>query len=99
ITVFNQYNLHVNLRVTCIVITEKLISAVILGVSVVFGSIIYFMMNSSSKSEKKGTLEELLSQFINLMIFIYIIKIILNLDIFLADPMAVLAYPSDSTVF
>lgn len=81
------------------VITETLISAVILGVSGVFGSIIYFMMNSSSKSEKKGTLEELLSQFINLMIFIYIIKIILNLDIFLADPMAVLAYPSDSTVF
>src|SRR5699024_3233903 len=81
------------------VITETLISAVILGVSGVFGSIIYFMMNSSSKSEKRGTLEELLSQFINLMIFIYIIKIILNLDIFLADPMAVLAYPSDSTVF
>lgn len=81
------------------VITETLVSAVILAVSAVFGSIIYMLMSDSVKSEKKQILEELLSQFINLIIFIYIIKIILNLDIFLADPLAVLAYPSDSTVF
>lgn len=81
------------------VITETLISAVILAVSGVFGSIIYMLMNDSVKSEKKKTLEALMSQFINLIIFIYIIKIILNLHIFLDDPLAVLAYPSDSTVF
>ncbi|WP_052255052.1 hypothetical protein [Salinicoccus sp. YB14-2] len=81
------------------VITETLISAVILAVSAAFGSVIYMLMNDSVKSEKKKTLEALMSQFINLIIFIYIIKIILNLHIFLADPLAVLAYPSDSTVF
>lgn len=81
------------------VITETLISVVILAVSAIFGSIIYIVMNGSAKSDKKEILDELLSQFINLIIFIYIIKIILNLDIFLDDPLAVLAYPSDSTVF
>lgn len=81
------------------VITETLISAVILAVSAVFGSIIYFMLNEAAKSKKKEIMEELLSQFINLIIFIYIIKIILNLDVFLEDPLAVLAHPSDSTVF
>lgn len=81
------------------VITETLISAVILAVSAVFGSIIYIMLNEAAKSKKKKILEELLSQFINLIIFIYIIKIILNLDVFLEDPLAVLAYPSDSAVF
>lgn len=81
------------------VITETLISAVILAVSAVFGSIIYIMLNEAAKSKKKEILEELLSQFINLIIFIYVIKIILNLDVFLEDPLAVLAYPSDSMVF
>lgn len=81
------------------VITETLISVVILAVSAVFGSIIYTVMNDAAKSGKKEILEELLSQFINLIIFVYIIKIILNLDIFLDDPLAVLAYPSDSKVF
>lgn len=81
------------------VITETLISAVILGVSATFGSIIYILINDAVKSEQKKTLEALLSQFINLIIFIYLIKILLNLDIFLEDPLAVLAYPSDSRVF
>lgn len=81
------------------VITETLISAVILAISGVFGGIIYIMMNHSAKSKKREMLEELLSQFINLVIYIYVIKILLNLDIFFDDPLAVLAYPSDSGIF
>lgn len=79
------------------VITETLISVAVLVISAVFGSIIYILMNIDD--DRKKMLEELFSQFVNLLIFIIIIKVLMNLDIFTSDPLAVLAYPSSSAAF
>ena len=79
------------------VITETLISVAILAISGLFGGIVYTLMGTPG--DKKPLLEELFSQFVNLLIFIFIIKIIMNLDIFLNDSLAVLAYPSGSAAF
>ncbi|SOC43422.1 hypothetical protein [Salinicoccus kekensis] len=79
------------------VITETLISVAVLAISAVFGGTVYMLM--STYDEKKMMLEELFSQFINLVIFIFAIKILMNLDIFISDPLAVLAYPSSSAAF
>ncbi|CAM4329832.1 hypothetical protein [Lacicoccus alkaliphilus] len=79
------------------VITETLISVAILAISALSGGIIYTLMDTHG--DKKPLLEDLFSQFVNLLIFIFMIKIIMNLDIFLNDPLAVLAYPSGSGIF
>lgn len=79
------------------VITETLISVAALAISAVFGGIVYILMNTDD--DRKKMLEELFSQFVNLLIFIFVIKVLVNLDIFISDPLAVLAYPSSSAAF
>lgn len=82
---------------TAMVITETLISAAVLAISAVFGGTVYILMNTDD--DRRKMLDELFSQLVNLVIFILVIKILVNLDIFVSDPLAVLAYPSGSAVF
>lgn len=81
------------------IITEALISMVIIAVSLMFGMLSFILVSTLSRGQKKEQMEELMSQFINLIIFMWMAKILLNLDDFIKDPLVILAYPSDSLAF
>lgn len=78
---------------------QVMISIGIIIISFVASFIFFYMVSSLPKEEKKMHLEEIVSLMINFIIFIWIGKIIINFSIFIRDPLAVLAYPSDSLSF
>ena len=80
-------------------ITAKLISLVTIIVSFVIGIISFYVLIPLSKVEKRQYIEELSTQVINLLLFIWVAKIILNLPLFLKDPIVILTYPSNSQAF
>jgi hypothetical protein len=80
-------------------IASKLIMIGIVAISVLAGLISFYLMTDSPKDVKKKQIEEFISLFINFVLFIWLGKIIANWKIFISDPLAVLAYPSDSDAF
>ncbi|RYG74682.1 hypothetical protein EU245_00400 [Lentibacillus lipolyticus] len=81
------------------VVTSKLMSIGIIALSITVGFIYFYIMNDLPKQQKKKHIGDLTSQLINFIIFIWIGKIILNFSIFIKDPLAILAYPSNSDAF
>lgn len=79
--------------------TAKLISIGIIILSIIGGLVFFYMTSNLSKEHKKAQLEEMSSQLVNFIIFIWLGKIILNFSIFIKDPLAILAYPSNSEAF
>ncbi|GGJ93609.1 hypothetical protein GCM10007063_15210 [Lentibacillus kapialis] len=73
--------------------------AAIVFVSILAGIIFFYISSPSVKHEKKQQLEEGTSLIINFVLFIWAGKIVLNIHIFVTDPLAVLAYPSDAHAF
>src|SRR5699024_7618078 len=71
---------------------------VIIG-SFLIGFLFFYIISPFEKKTKKHTLDQLSSLLINFVIYIWLGKIVLNLDIFVTDPLAILAYPSDSSTF
>lgn len=59
----------------------------------------YLLISDESTTQKKQHIEEMTSQLINLVIFIWISKILLKFSIFVKDPLVVLAYPSNASAF
>lgn len=80
-------------------ITSKLTAIGIIALSLTIGFLSFYLLSDLPKEEKKKHLEELTSQLINFVLFIWLGKIILNISIFISDPLSVLAYPSDSKAF
>lgn len=80
-------------------IADKIIEIGLIVLSLAAGIIFFYIMSDLSKEQKKRQVDELTSQFINFIIFIWVGKIILNFSIFIKDPMAILAYPSNSDAF
>ncbi len=80
-------------------ITSKLAAIGIIVASIVAGFLSFYIISNLPKETKKKQIEELTSQFINFIIFIWLGKIIVNFSTFIQDPLAVLAYPSDSNAF
>ncbi|MGJ9384627.1 hypothetical protein [Salipaludibacillus sp. CF4.18] len=78
---------------------SKLMSISFIIITIIAGIISFYMMSDLQKEQKKSQIEELTSQLINFVIFIWVGKLILNFSIFMNDPMAILAYPSDSSSF
>lgn len=66
--------------------TFKLMSIGIIIISFVVGLIFFYMISYLSKEQRKAQIEEIVSQLINFIIFIWIGKIILNFSIFIKDP-------------
>ncbi|WP_243840684.1 hypothetical protein [Paenisporosarcina antarctica] len=56
-------------------------------------------MSDLPKEQRKRHIEEITSQLINFVLFIWVGKIIMNFTVFINDPLAILAYPSDSSAF
>lgn len=76
--------------------TQVLVSLAIIIVSFIIGFIFFYSTSNLEKKEKKTQIEEITSLLINFVIFIWVAKVLLNLSLFIKDPFAVLAYPSNS---
>lgn len=74
-------------------------SIVILVVSFIGGFVLFYLTSTDSRKMKKAKLDDMTSLLINFVIYIWIGKIIANLPTFIQDPLAILAYPSNSTAF
>ncbi|MCF6138432.1 hypothetical protein [Pseudalkalibacillus berkeleyi] len=75
---------------------SKLIPSGFIGISIVIGLTTFYIISDQSKQKRKEHVEGIVSQLINLIIFIWIGKIIVNFFVFIEDPLAILAYPSSS---
>ncbi|WP_240510215.1 hypothetical protein [Virgibacillus profundi] len=78
---------------------DKIMSIGIIVISIVAGLIFFYIVSDLPKEKRKVHIEEMVAQLINFIIFIWLGKIILNFFIFIKDPLAILAYPSDSDAF
>lgn len=73
------------------------IAIIILSWSVGFFS--FYLMSDLSKKKKKIYMEELASQLMNFVIFMWIGKVLLNFAVFIKEPLTIIAYPSNSSAF
>ncbi|MBP2243299.1 hypothetical protein J2Z40_003898 [Cytobacillus eiseniae] len=80
-------------------IASKLTAVGILVISIALGFLSFYLFSECPKEQKKKHLEELTSLLINFVVFIWLGKIVLNLSVFILDPLSILAYPSDSSSF
>ncbi|WP_249870649.1 hypothetical protein [Oceanobacillus saliphilus] len=78
---------------------SKLIAISFIIVSFIIGLISFYLVSDLPKQERKKQMDDMISNLTNFVIFIWIAKIILNFSIFMEDPLAILAYPSDSSAF
>lgn len=78
---------------------QVLISIGIMIISLIAGIVFYFFMSPIKQTVKKDHIKQILSFIIDMVIFIWVSKVIVNIGQFIHDPLAVLAYPSDSTAF
>ncbi|MFC0016040.1 MULTISPECIES: hypothetical protein [Allobacillus] len=81
------------------ILTTKIYAIAMILISMIVAIAIYYIMTNASKEEKRKQLNELTSQLVNFVLYIWLAKILLNLSLFLEDPLAVLAYPSNGEAF
>lgn len=75
----------------------KSISLLIASFLIGFGY--FYIQSNQSKNTRKTQMEAISSLLINIVIYIWLGKIIVNLPKFINDPLAILAYPSNSSAF
>jgi len=78
--------------------------AVLTSIGIIVGSFIgaflfYYIVSPQSSREKRKMIEQITSILINFVIFIWIGKICVHIHLFIRDPLAVLAYPSNTASF
>lgn len=71
----------------------------VLVLSLLAGVFFYYVTSPLNHPQKKQQIEKVLSLIINFIIFIWLGKIVLNVPVFIKDPLAVLAYPSNAHAF
>lgn len=79
--------------------TTILINIAIIFVSFLGGIVTYYNISEETKTVKKKQVEDIVSLTINFIIYIWLGKIIVNINLFISDPLAILAYPSNSYAF
>ncbi|SET48618.1 hypothetical protein SAMN05216389_11291 [Oceanobacillus limi] len=84
---------------TQLAVASKLTAIGIMALSLAIGFLSFYLLSDLTKEKRKRHIEELTSQFINFVIFIWLGKIVLHLPIFISDPLSILTYPSDSQSF
>lgn len=80
-------------------ITNIAIFALILIVSLILSCGAYYIYSNQTRIVKKEVLNEIVSNIINIVIFVWVSKILLNISLFFDDPMAVIVYPSNAQSF
>lgn len=78
---------------------QAFISIAVIVISFIIGLIFYYHTSNLLKDNKGKQIEEIVSQLINFVFFIWIGKIVLNMKVFITDPLTILAYPSNSHAF
>lgn len=71
----------------------------LLIVSFLVGIGYFFIQSEQTKEQRKKQLEVTSSLIINIVIYIWIGKVLVHLPEFFSDPLAILAYPSNSNAF
>ncbi|MGD7044831.1 hypothetical protein [Jeotgalibacillus proteolyticus] len=79
--------------------TAIIASILILVISFIFGIVTFYFVSDIQKDLRKKRSEEVSSQIINVILFIWLAKVLLNLPVFIGDPLAILAYPGDKNAF
>ncbi|MDY0407514.1 hypothetical protein ACFFIS_10610 [Virgibacillus soli] len=77
-------------------IRAKLSMIGIIAASFIAGLVFYYLASSHDRVQKKKYIEDMVSLLIHFIIYIWIGKIAVNFLLFIRDPIAVLAYPSNS---
>ncbi|RYG73107.1 hypothetical protein EU245_07750 [Lentibacillus lipolyticus] len=67
--------------------------------SIAGGLLFNHLTGPTQKEDKKAEWEVITSLLINFILFVWVGKVIMNLPLFITDPLAVLAYPSASPAF
>lgn len=80
-------------------ITSKLLFFGIVAFSFLAGVIAFCFLSEQPKEQKKREIDEVITALLNFVIFMIIGKVLINWRIFIDDPLAVLAYPSNSSAF
>lgn len=75
------------------------LSVGIIILSLSAGFLTYYFLSDLAKEKKKEYVGELLGQLMNFVIYMWVGKIVLNLPVFIKDPLSILSYPSNSTAF
>lgn len=81
------------------IFASRITSIAVIILSLVIALIAFYLFSDLSKADRKKYLAELISQLINFILFIWAGKVLLNLSLFIRDPLAVLAYPSNAGAF
>ncbi|QHS24255.1 hypothetical protein GWK91_15730 [Virgibacillus sp. MSP4-1] len=79
--------------------TAVMESIAMMIMSFLAGFIFFYFMSSQEKTVKKQQISVLISLLIDFVIYIWVGKIIVHMDIFFTDPIAVLAIPGNSQAF
>jgi len=107
----NEFQFSSNLHITLVIwnlidlewretaMASAQISIAIIILSLTVGFLSFYLFSGLSNEKKKIDIEELGSQLVNFVIFMWIGKVLLNFSIFIKDPLAILAYPSNSYAF
>lgn len=80
-------------------IISKLTIILIIAISFALAFLAFYLLSNLPKEQRKQQISEITSQLINFVLFLWLAKILLNLPLFVQDPLAVLAYPSNSEAF
>ncbi len=65
----------------------------------IVGAFLYYLHSEQSKKVKKRIVDDILGHIIRLVLMMWAIKIIRHFSLFVQDPLAILAYPSDTNTF
>ncbi|GAA0498259.1 hypothetical protein GCM10008986_26660 [Salinibacillus aidingensis] len=79
--------------------TAVMESIAMMIMSFLAGFIFFYFISSQEKTEKKNQISVLTSLLIDFVIYIWVGKIIVHMDIFFKDPIAILAIPGNSQAF
>ncbi|MEW9109941.1 MAG: hypothetical protein AB2374_11380 [Cytobacillus gottheilii] len=80
-------------------ITSKLLFFGIVAFSFLAGVIAFYFLSEQPKEQKRREVDEVITALLNFVIFMIIGKVLIHWRIFIDDPLAVLAYPSNSSAF
>lgn len=79
---------------------ERVLSTVgVIVLSFVVGIASFYFSSDLAKEERKKQIDEISSMLVNFVIYVWIGKVLVSLRIFVEDPIAALAYPSNSKAF
>lgn len=80
-------------------ITSRLIPIIAVVISILIGVLFYYSTSKADKEDKKKLINEVIEYLIHFVLFIWLAKIIINIQTFIKDPVAILAYPGNQKAF